>query len=63
MIYYSFDKCNERKNMGNILKRLRIKVIKLLSFRQLEKDIIQKIRYLLIYTFLQVPNLTPIESA
>jgi len=42
MIYYSFDKCNERKNMGNILKRLRIKVIKLLSFHQLEKDIIQK---------------------
>jgi len=63
MIYYIFDIWCERRNMENILKRLRIKVIKFLSFRQLEKDIIQKIRYLLIYTFLQVPNLTPIESA
>ena len=42
MIYYIFDIWSERKNMENILKRLRIKVIKLLSFRRLGKDIIQK---------------------
>ena len=32
MIYYNFDICSERRDMGNILKRLTIMELGFLSF-------------------------------